>query len=133
MSIASDDFPLWSQISRKIMVCNPFLILSPLCLLQGIQEAVRNPNLFATDLTNTLFVFGALLVYLTLLGVISTRLGERLILADATLLLCIQSVLFIAPFIQLMQTAHPGLVPILLAFALLLCGSRHACKKKPAI
>lgn len=99
MSMASEGSSTWSQISRKVMICNPFLVLSPLFLLQGIHEAVRNPNLFTTDLSNTLFVFTALLVYLTLLGVISTRLGERMIFADATLLLCIQMVLFIAPFI----------------------------------
>ena len=49
--------PLHTRIVSAVMVCNPLLLLSPVCLLYGIYRAVVAPNLFATDDGNTIFNF----------------------------------------------------------------------------
>jgi len=97
---ASDDTrsPL-ARMAAAVMVCNPFLLLSPMCLLYGIYRAVIAPNLFETETGNTVFNFVALAFYVLLVCVTSTLLARKRIMPDTMMLLLIHALLFVAPFI----------------------------------
>src|SRR3954468_20701551 len=87
------------RIASAIIVCNPLLLLSPMCLLYGIYRAVTAPNLFAEDAANTIFNFIALGLYVLMVCVTSTLLARKRIIPDATMLLLLHALLFVAPFI----------------------------------
>ena len=82
------------RIAAAIMVCNPLLLASPMCLLYGIYRAVTAPNLFAGDTGNTVFNFVALALYVLMVCVTSTLLARKKIIPDATMLLLLHSLLF---------------------------------------
>ena len=77
MNATEEPRPLLSRILSAVMVCNPLLLLSPLCLLYGIYRAVVAPNLFATDTDNTIFNFLALATYVLMVCVTSTLLARN--------------------------------------------------------
>ena len=87
------------RLTATVMVCNPLLLLSPMCLLYGIYKAVTAPNLFAGDTGNTIFNFVALALYVLMVCVTSTLLARKRIIPDATMLLVLHALLFVAPFI----------------------------------
>src|SRR3954466_12491312 len=87
------------RLLATVMVCNPLLLLSPMCLLYGIYKAVTAPNLFAGDIGNTIFNFIALALYVLMVCVTSTLLARKRIIPDATMLLLLHALLFVAPFI----------------------------------
>lgn len=87
------------RIASAVMVCNPLLLLSPMCLLYGIYRAVTTPNLFAGDSANTLFNFVALTLYVLMVCVTSTLLARKRIIPDTTMLLLLHALLFVSPFI----------------------------------
>ena len=88
-----------SRFIAAITLCNPLLLLSPLCLLYGIYRAVVAPNLFATDTSNTIFTFLALAIYVLMVCVTSTLLARKRIVPDTVMLLLVNALLFVAPFI----------------------------------
>lgn len=88
-----------ARFAAAVMVCNPLLLLSPMCLLYGIYRAVTAPNLFSGDNGNTIFNFIALALYVLMVCVASTLLARKRIIPDATMLLLLHALLFVAPFI----------------------------------
>ncbi len=88
-----------ARFASAIMVCNPLLLLSPMCLLYGIYRAVTAPDLFTGDNRNTIFTFSALAIYVLMVCVTSTLLARKRIIPDATMLLILHAILFVAPFI----------------------------------
>src|SRR4051812_20422755 len=111
--------PLRARIAAAVMVCNPLLLLSPMCLLYGIYRAVIAPNLFATDAGNTIFNFIALALYVLMVCVISTLLARSRIVPDTVMLLLLNGLLFVAPFILI---AHGVFLEGHLAIALGILG-----------
>jgi hypothetical protein len=96
------------RIAAAIIVCNPLLLLSPMCLLYGIYRAVTTPNLFAGDTGNTIFNFIALALYVLAVCVTSTLLARKRIIPDATMLLLLHALLFVAPFILIAHGVFLG-------------------------
>jgi hypothetical protein len=115
--------PLPARVLSAVMVCNPLLLLSPLCLLYGIYRAVVAPNLFATDTANTIFNFVALACYVLMVCVTSTLLARRGIIPDTVMLLLLNGLLFVAPFILI---AHGVFLEGHLAMALGILGMAMA-------
>jgi hypothetical protein len=99
MNASEPSRPLPARIIAAITVCNPLLLLSPLCLLYGIYRAVVAPNLFPTDTGNTVFNFLALATYVLMVCVTSTLLARKRIVPDTVMLLLVNALLFVAPFI----------------------------------
>src|SRR5437870_8978485 len=99
MNSLDETQPLWRRVGAAVIVCNPLLLLSPMCLLYGIYKAVMAPSLFAGDSANTIFNFIALAAYVLLVCVTSTLLARKRIIPDATMLLLLHALLFVAPFI----------------------------------
>jgi hypothetical protein len=99
MTSTEESRPTWKRLASAIIVCNPLLLLSPMCLLYGIYRAVTAPNLFAEDAANTIFNFIALALYVLMVCVTSTLLARKRIIPDATMLLLLHALLFVAPFI----------------------------------
>ena len=99
MNASEPSRPLPSRFIAAITVCNPLLLLSPLCLLYGIYRAVVAPNLFETDTSNTIFNFLALAIYVLMVCVTSTLLARKRIMPDTVMLLLVHALLFVAPFI----------------------------------
>jgi hypothetical protein len=108
-----------AHIAAAMMICNPLLLLSPLCLLYGIYRAVVAPNLFATDADNTIFNFIALASYVLMVCVTSTLLARKRIVPDTVMLLLLNGLLFVAPFILI---AHGVFLEGHLAIALGMLG-----------
>ncbi|HEY6228477.1 MAG TPA: hypothetical protein VI282_15265 [Verrucomicrobiae bacterium] len=119
MNTPEESRPLHVRLAAAVMVCNPLLLLSPMCLLYGIYRAVIAPNLFATDAGNTIFNFIALALYVLMVCVISTLLARRKILPDTIMLLLLNGLLFVAPFILI---AHGVFLEGHLAIALGILG-----------
>src|SRR5438046_1238982 len=82
------------RILSALTLCNPLLLLSPMCLLYGIYRAVTAPNLFAGDSANTIFNFIALSIYVLMVCVTSTLLARKRIIPDTTMLLLLHALLF---------------------------------------
>ena len=99
MNASEQSRPLPARIIAAVMVCNPLLLLSPLCLLYGIYRAVIAPTLFATDTGNTIFNFLALAIYVLMVCVTSTLLARKRIVPDTVMLLILNALLFVSPFI----------------------------------
>lgn len=99
MNASPESRPLHTRIVSAVMVCNPLLLLSPVCLLYGIYRAVVAPNLFATDDGNTIFNFLALAIYVLMVCVTSTLLARKRIVPDTVMLLLLNALLFVSPFI----------------------------------
>jgi hypothetical protein len=99
MNASEESRPLPSRMLSAVMVCNPLLLLSPVCLLYGIYRAVVAPTLFATDTDNTIFNFLALAIYVLMVCVTSTLLARKRIVPDTVMLLLLNGLLFVAPFI----------------------------------
>jgi hypothetical protein len=111
--------PLPSRVLASIIVCHPLLLLSPMCLLYGIYRAVVAPTLFATDSRNTIFNFIALALYVLMVCATSTLLARKRIIPDAVMLLLLNALLFVAPFILI---AHGVFLEGELALALGIMG-----------
>jgi hypothetical protein len=99
MNAPEESRPLPARIAAAVMVCNPLLLLSPICLLYGIYRAVVAPNLFASDTDNTIFNFIALALYVLMVCVTSTLLARKQIIPDTIMLLLLNALLFVSPFI----------------------------------
>src|ERR1043165_4769477 len=119
MNAPEESRPLPVRIAAAVMVCNPLLLLSPICLLYGIYRAVVAPNLFATDTDNTVFNFIALAVYVSMGCVTSTLLARKRIVPDVMMLLLLNGLLFVSPFILI---AHGVFLEGHLAIALGILG-----------
>jgi hypothetical protein len=119
MNTPEESRSLPARIASAVMVCNPLLLLSPICLLYGIYRAVVAPNLFATDTDNTIFNFVALAVYVLMVCAVSTLLARRRIVPDTIMLLLLNGLLFVSPFILI---AHGVFLESHLALALGILG-----------
>jgi hypothetical protein len=112
-----------ARAAAAVMVCNPFLLLSPMFLLYGIYRAVVAPNLFHGDTANTLFNFVALSLYILLVCVTSTLLARKRIMPDTMMLLILHALLFVAPFLLIAHSVFlEGPVAISLGAGGIGCG-----------
>jgi hypothetical protein len=92
----------------KIAVGNPFYLLSAALLLYGIYRAAVDPRFLETDSKQVIFNFSALQVYEALLAVTAIMLARRRIWYDAGLLVKLDALLVMVPFILISHAIFVG-------------------------
>jgi hypothetical protein len=90
---------------KKLLVCNPFYLASAALLLYGVHRISLDMNFFATETSQLTFNFSALQLYELLLAATATLLVTRRIWYDASLLVVLENLLWIVPFILVSQAA----------------------------
>lgn len=90
---------------KRLFVCNPFYLASAALLLFGLYRVSIDPNSFATEISQLLFNFGALQLYEGLLAGTAMVLVARRIWYDATMLVVLENLLILVPFILVSQAA----------------------------
>src|SRR5688572_4061734 len=90
---------------RVLFVCNPFYLASACLLLYGVYRVSIDPNFLATEVGQLTFNFSALQLYELLLAGTAMLLVTRRIWYDATLLVVLENMLWIVPFILVSQAA----------------------------
>lgn len=90
---------------RRLLVCNPFYLLSPALLLYGLYRVSVDPALAGRETTQLGFNLGSLQAYEALLVLTAILLARRLVWYDAGLLIGLENVLVLVPFILISQAA----------------------------
>lgn len=90
---------------KRLLVCNPFYLASAALLLYGVYRLSLDPNLFGAELRQLAFSFAALHGYEILLVLTVSLLATRRIWYDASLLVVLDSMLWVVPFILASQAA----------------------------
>jgi len=90
---------------RVLFVCNPFYLASACLLLYGVYRVSCDPNFLATEIGQLTFNFTSLQLYELLLAGTAMLLVTRRIWYDATLLVVLENLLWIVPFILVSQAA----------------------------
>ena len=95
----------WVYWAKKLLVCNPFYLASAALLLFGLSR-ISTGQLFIQEETSLLtFNFMSLQVYELLLVVTALLLARRLIWYDAKLLVTLEHLLVLGPFMLISQAA----------------------------
>ncbi len=89
----------------RLLVCNPFYLLSVALLLFGCYRISLEPALFNHEAAHLFFNFTSLQVYELLLVLTAVFLAARRIWYDSTLLVGIENLLIFVPFILISQAA----------------------------
>ncbi|MBI4658463.1 MAG: hypothetical protein HY735_06390 [Verrucomicrobia bacterium] len=82
-----------------IAIGNPFYLVSAVLLLYGIYRVAVDPRFMETDSKQVIFNFSALQLYEMLLALTPILLARRRIWHDAALLVKLEALLVMAPFI----------------------------------
>lgn len=90
---------------KRLFVCNPFYLASACLLLYGVYRVSCDPNFLATEIGQLTFNFTSLQLYELLLAGTVMLLVTRRIWYDATLLVVLENLLWIVPFILVSQAA----------------------------
>jgi hypothetical protein len=90
---------------KRLFVCNPFYLASAALLLYGLYRVSVDPNAFATELSQLTFNFASLQFYELSLAGTAMVLVTRRIWYDATLLVVLENLLVLVPFILVSQAA----------------------------
>lgn len=111
---------------KKLLVCNPFYLASAALLLYGVYRISLDPNFFSSEGWQLTFNFSALQTYELLLAATATLLATRRIWYDASLLVGLENLLWIVPFILVSQAAfiEPRTAIYLCVLALALTAGR---------
>ena len=119
---------LLSYWLKKLLVCNPFYLASAALLLYGVYRISMDVNFFATEVKQLIFNFSALQIYELLLAGTATLLVTRRIWYDSSLLVVLENMLWIVPFILVSQAAfiNQSTGVLLCALAVALAVSRMA-------
>lgn len=90
---------------KRLFVCNPFYLASAALLLYGVHRVSSDPSFLATEIGQLTFNFASLQLYELLLAGTATVLVARRIWYDATLLVVLENLLWVVPFILVSQAA----------------------------
>jgi hypothetical protein len=90
---------------RRLLACNPFYLVSVALLLYGCYRISLEPGIFGKESAHLIFNFGSLQSYELLLVVTAIFLARRRIWYDSTLLVGLENLLLLVPFILLTQAA----------------------------
>src|SRR5712671_3566468 len=93
--------PLW----KRLLACNPFYLVSVALLLFACYRISLEPRLFDHEAAHLLFNFTSLQIYELLLVVTAIFLAARRIWYDSTLLVGLENLLLLVPFILISQAA----------------------------
>lgn len=90
---------------KRLFVCNPFYLASAALLLYGMYRVSMDPKFLATEVGQLTFNFSALQGYELMLVGTAMLLAARRIWYDATLLVVLENLLLLVPFILVSQAA----------------------------
>ena len=93
---------------RWVMAGNPFYLISAALLLFGINRLSVDPNFLEAEVPKLIFNFSALQLYEVLLVVVGIFLARRRLWYDAALLVGLESLLVLVPFILVTQALLIG-------------------------
>lgn len=109
---------------RRLLVCNPFFLVSAALLLYGVARISSDANLFAGETANLVFNFTALQAYGALLVLTAIGLSRRAIWYDSALLVVLENGLVLVPFMLISQASF--IEPLLGQALLLVAGAAAA-------
>lgn len=98
------DRPGWYWL-KKFLVCNPFYLASAALLLFGLYRISMDSNFLPKEGGQLLFNFTSLQLYELLLVGTAVLLARRLIWYDAKLLVALENLLVLVPFMLVSQAA----------------------------
>lgn len=90
---------------KRLLVCNPFYLVSAALLLFGMYRISVDQNLFSEEISQLVFNLSSLESYEILLVGTAIFLAVRRIWYDSTLLVALENLLVFVPFILLSQVA----------------------------
>ncbi len=99
--------PSWYWM-RKVLAGNPFYLLSAAMLLLGVNRLSVDPDFLGAEEAKLAFNFSALQVYELLLVFVGIILARRRIWYDSTLLIGLENMLVLVPFILVTQALLIG-------------------------
>jgi hypothetical protein len=85
--------------SRRLLACNPFYLISAACLLFGLYRLTIDPTFRRAELRQLATIFGSLQLYEILVVITAIILAWRRIWYDSTLLVTLENMLVLVPFI----------------------------------
>jgi len=95
----------FSHWAKRLLACNPFYLASAALLLFGIYRVSGDPNFLHGETAHLAFNFTSLQLYELLLAGAAILLARRCIWYDATLLVALENLLVLVPFILVSQAA----------------------------
>ncbi len=105
------EHPLMRPVSywvKKLLVCNPFYLVSAALLLYGFYLVSTDANFPGKEIAQLAFNFSALQCYEVLLVATAILLARRRIWYDSNLLIFLENGLILVPFILVSQAALIG-------------------------
>jgi hypothetical protein len=90
---------------KRLFVCNPFFLASAALLLYGMYRVSMDPTFLATEIGQLTFNFTSLQLYELLLAGTVMLLAARRIWYDATMLVVLENLLVLVPFILVSHAA----------------------------
>ena len=117
---------------KRLLACNPFYLLSAALLLYGMYRVSLDADFLPTEVGQLVFNFTSLQFYELLLVFTAIVLARRRIWYDATLLVVLENLLVLVPFILISQAAliEQGTVWVLCAAAALIALGRSAAARR---
>lgn len=93
----------WAGWGRRLLAGNPFYLLSAALMLYGLYLVSVDPQMFGQELAQLAFNFSSLELYTVLVVVTALLLARRAVWYDATLLVLLENLLVVVPFLLLSQ------------------------------
>src|ERR1039457_7214901 len=106
-NLALPNWPIKYWVKR-FLACNPFYLVSAALLLYGFYRVSMDANFLRGELVQLWFNFGSLQCYEVLLVLTAILLARRRIWYDSTLLVGLENLLVLVPFILLSEAALNG-------------------------
>ena len=96
--------PPWGRL-RSFLACNPFYLVSAALLLYSFYLVSADRSFLRTEVGQLSFNLGSLQLYQILVVVTAIFLARRAVWYDSTLLVCLENLLALVPFILVSQAA----------------------------
>jgi len=93
---------------RRLLACNPFYLISAACLLYGMYQLTIDPTFRGEEHRQLATIFGSLQFYEVLLVSTAIFLAWRKIWYDSTLLVVLETMLVLVPFILVTLAVFMG-------------------------
>ncbi len=122
----------WLIWSKRFLACNPFYLVSAALLLFGMNRALAEPDFLRTELAQLVFSYSALQLYELLLVGTAIVLAWRAVWYDSTLLLVLENLFVLVPFMLVSQAAlvQQKLIWIFCGLTVVLVGMRMGAARR---
>jgi hypothetical protein len=117
---------------KRLLACNPLYLASASLLWYGMYRVSQDPNFLRSEVEQLVFNFTSLQCYELLLVFTAIALARRRIWYDATLLVVLENLFILVPFILISQAAliEQQTVWVLCAAAALIAMGRSAATRQ---